>query len=118
MYDQTRACQALLSSVIALAVNDATAAPVKNKDSKFPMTVEAFTAMRFLFDETQSGLAEYATWLDIDPGHFRTKLREVMADNHPHPRAGFDAMRRRNFRQNYGLWLRIKGEPVSLEEEE
>jgi hypothetical protein len=108
MHDQTRACQALLSSVIALAVNDATTAPLKNKDSKFPMTVEAFTAMRFLFDETQSGLAEYATWLDIDPGHFRTKLREVMADNHPHPRAGFDAMKRRNFRQNYGLWLRVK----------
>jgi hypothetical protein len=108
MYDQTRACQALLSSVIALAVNDATTAPIKSKDSKFPMTIEAFTAMRFLFDETQSGLAEYATWLDIDPGHFRTKLREVMADNHPHPRAGFDAMKRRNFRQNYGLWLRVK----------
>jgi hypothetical protein len=116
MYDQTRACEALLASVVALAVADATSSPLKNE--KMPLSTEAFTAMRFLFDETQSGLAEYATWLDIDPGHFRLKLREVMSDNSPHVRAGFDPMKRRNFRQNYGLWLRMKGENLIWEEEE
>jgi hypothetical protein len=118
VHDQTRACEALLSSVIALAVNDSTIAPIKNKDNNFPMTIEAFTAMRFLFDESQAGLAEYATWLDIDPGHFRLKLRQLMDDSTPHVRAGFDPMKRRNFRQNYGLWLRIKNHGIMETDDE
>jgi hypothetical protein len=78
---------------------------------------DAFTAMRFLFDTTQAGLEEYSMWLDFDAGHFRKKLRETMIDNGPHNVNGFESMQRRNFRYNYGMWLRTKDLSDMFEEE-
>ena len=64
--------------------------------------------MRFLFDERVSGLNEYLMWFDIDPGQYRMRLRQMMADDGPFVRNGFDASDRRNFRYNYKAWERMK----------
>jgi len=106
---QAKACRALLASVVAAAVNDATIAPTKRqRDNSLPMHIDAFTAMRFLFDTSVSGLNEYATWLDFDPGQFRLKLKQIMVNESAIDKSGFDSMRRRYFRQNYGMWLQIQ----------
>ena len=121
MHDQARACQALLSSVVALAVNDATIAPLKrarNDKTSLPLSTPAYTAMRFLFDESVAGLKEYANWLDFDEGQFRTKLRKIMSDSSHNIIAGFDPMKRRNFRQNYGLWLQVQTGTAFVDDEE
>jgi hypothetical protein len=114
--------RSLLATVVLLAVNDACAAPPKLEKKKdvpagLRMHRDAFTAMRFLFDTTQAGLEEYSLWLDFDAGHFRKKLRETMIDNGPHTLNGFDPMQRRNFRYNYGMWLRTKDLSDMFEEE-
>jgi hypothetical protein len=102
--------RSLLASVVLLAVNDACSAPPKTDRSKrtpagLRIGVDAFTAMRFLFDDRVSGLDAYAEWLDFDLGHFRAKLRSIMADTGPLVIQGFESMQRRNFRFNYGCWL-------------
>lgn len=108
---QTRACRSLLATVVQLAVMDACVQPPKRRrDDKGVLsriTVDALTALRFLFDESVSGLNEYATWLDFDPGHFRRKLQETMYNNSPLPVNGFDPNQRRNFRYNYTTWRRF-----------
>lgn len=108
---QTKACRSLLATVVQLAVMDACAQPPKRrKDEKTVLsriTVDALTAMRFLFDESLSGLNEYAAWLDFDPGHFRLKLQETMYNNSPLTVNGFDPNQRRNFRYNYTTWRRF-----------
>jgi hypothetical protein len=114
--------RSLLATVVLLAVNDACAAPPKPDNKKdapagLRMHRDAFTAMRFLFDTTQAGLEEYSMWLDFDAGHFRKKLRETMIDNGPHNVNGFESMQRRNFRYNYGMWLRTKDLSDMFEEE-
>jgi len=114
--------RSLLATVVLLAVNDACAAPPKLEKKKdvpasLRMHPDAFTAMRFLFDTTQAGLEEYSLWLDFDAGHFRKKLQETMIDNGPQNLNGFEPMQRRNFRYNYGMWLRTKDLSDMFEEE-
>lgn len=106
--DQTQACKSLLASVVWIAINDGATAPIRRSRDGLPMGHDAFTAMRFLFDETVSGLNEYANWLDFDAGQFRTRLRETMANQSPHMIGGFEPIRRRHFRQNYGMWLQLR----------
>jgi hypothetical protein len=114
--------RSLLAAVVLLAVNDACAAPPKPANKKdtpagLRMHRDAFTAMRFLFDTTQAGLEEYSMWLDFDAGHFRKKLQETMINNGPQNLNGFEPMQRRNFRYNYGMWLRTKDLSDMFEEE-
>ena len=110
-HDQTQACRNLLATVVQLAVTDACSQPPKRRKDDTGVlsriTVDAITALRFLFDESVSGLNEYATWLDFDPGHFRLKLQETMYNNSPLPVNGFESNQRRNFRYNYTTWRRF-----------
>jgi hypothetical protein len=107
--DQTRACYRLLSAVVITAIRDACHAPPREKTSvRTKISSEAFTAMRFLFDERVSGLNEYIMWFDIDAGQYRMRLRQMMADDGPFVRNGFDTSDRRNFRYNYKAWERTK----------
>jgi hypothetical protein len=104
--------RSLLASVVLLAVADACQAPPKRDDRRdapagLRMARESFTAMRFLFDTSVSGLNEYSLWLDFDADNFRTHLQKTMADNGPHRINGFEPMQRRNFRYNYNMWFRV-----------
>ena len=80
--EQTRACQRILASVVHLAIKDACNRPPTNKRGRSvgDMDTDAFTAMRFLFDDRCSGLKEYATWLDFDSSQFRRKLLKTMEE--------------------------------------
>jgi hypothetical protein len=106
---QTRACQQLLASVVAAAVNDACVEPfrVTTKDKAALMRVDTMTAFRFLFDETVSGIDAYALWLDFNPHQFRRKLLEMMFDDSQRVVNGKNPELRRNFRYNYKLWLKM-----------
>lgn len=119
---QNKACRSLLATVVLLAVADSCIRPpkpIKGERPKIPMATEAFTAMRFLFDETLPGLNEYATWLDMEPSHFRMKLLETMRSESPSIINGYDPSDRRAFRYNYGVWYRLKNQyDVQQEEEE
>lgn len=118
---QTEASRRVLSSVVALAVNDACAMPVNKsgfgKKSKYQLTTDAFTAMRFIFDDERSGLDAYALWLDFEVKRFREKLLAIMNNHDAGPVAGFDSERRRNFRFNYRQWSAMRFEDVPEEEE-
>lgn len=123
--EQARACRKLLSAVIITAVRDACSTPPKRnktrgEENRMPISTEAFTALRFLFDESVSGLNEYLNWFDIDPGQYRLRLQQTMADSSPLRLNGFEPLDRRNFRYNYGMWLRLKDQLplVNLEGDE
>ena len=107
----------LLSQVILLALNDACHAPLKG-ERQIRMSTVAFTAMRFLFDESVSGLNAYANWLDFEPTNFRRKLLEIMENNGPNKIGEWDSMHRRWFRQNYRLWQEMKNIELDIDEEE
>lgn len=111
--EQARACHRLMSSVIITAIRDGCATPpkrsrLKGEEDGFPMSIDSFTAMRFLFDKNVAGLAEYLAWFDIDPGQYRMRLLETMSNNSALRVNGFEPLDRRNFRYNYGMWLRLK----------
>lgn len=103
---QSKACRSLLSSVVLLAVADACSEPTSRriKVGK-PIPTDQYTAMRFLFDKTESGVDVYALWLDFDVDQFRERLLKTMANNGPLNINGFTPLQRRNFRFNYGQWL-------------
>lgn len=114
MYTKTISPErALLSQTILVAINDACTAPNpelrrKHKSyinhTTFRMHTDSFTAMRFLFDESVSGLNEFAIWLDFDASHFRQKLLKIMDDNSAATKSGYTPMHRRCFRINYKMW--------------
>ena len=108
--EQTRACQKLLSSVVHLAIKDACIKPTTTKRGRSvgDMHPDAFTAMRFLFSETDAGISEYATWLDFDPNQFRMKLRKVMEDSTAAMIGTIGPEDRRAFRFNYKTWVMTK----------
>jgi hypothetical protein len=116
--DQNAAGRALLATVVQLALSDACTAPVKRYDGRLPITTDAFTAMRFLFDTSVPGLNEYATWLDINPDRMRAKLHEMMQDTSPNTHNGFDAMQRRYMRQNYQAWRSVKTHNLTVNEDD
>lgn len=103
---QSKACRSLLSSVVLLAIADACSEPTSRriKVGK-PIPTDQYTAMRFLFDKTESGVDVYALWLDFDVDQFRERLLKTMANNGPLNINGFTPLQRRNFRFNYGQWL-------------
>lgn len=111
--EQAIACRKLLAAVVITAVRDACLTPPKRsrfvgESEGMPMSIDAFTAMRFLFDDSVSGLKEYLQWFDIDPGQYRMRLRDMMFSESAHKVNGFETMDRRNFRYNYGMWMRLK----------
>ena len=116
--EQDAAGRALLATVVQLALSDACLAPLKFREpGRLPLHTDAFTAMRFLFDETVSGLNEYAGWLDMNPDRIRSRLLEMMVDTSPRVINGFDTMQRRHMRQNYELWRQVLNMDFVLEEE-
>ena len=118
MHPETKACFQLLSAVVASAVNDGCLTPPKKGVGGYQITTDSFTAMRFLFDVDQVGLDAYALWLDFEPEQFRLKLLDVMQNNSPLIIAGFDPLKRRNFRFNYSVWKKMAMKGDSVEEDE
>lgn len=114
---QNKACRALLANVVLLALADACSEPT-TKRIKIGKAIptDQYTAMRFLFDKTESGVDVYALWLDFDCDQFRERLRKTMADNGPLNINGFTPLQRRNFRFNYRQWL--ANQNLELVEEE
>ncbi len=96
---QTRQCRHLLASVIQLAVSDACSTPGKEKPS-----MEALTAMRFIFDESVAGLNEYAELLDINAGQFRKRLLKIMKMHSVGEVNGFSESQRIHFMKNFKYW--------------
>lgn len=104
--NQMRACQKLLSAVVALAVKDCQRMPIKpyNKKVREPHPI-AITALDFLFTDSCEG---YLTLLDIDPQHFRKKLIDQMYKDDPEDQedekdenAKKENAKKKNFRFNY-----------------
>lgn len=117
--EQDAAGRALLATVVQLALTDACLAPIKRREEGgLPMQRDAFTAMRFFFDTRVAGLNEYAMWLDINPERVRRRLLEMMVDNSPKIVNGFDTIHRRNMRQNYDLWRRMRNAEAAVTEED
>lgn len=96
---QSQQCRHLLATVVNLAVNDACQIPGKERPS-----TDALTAMRFLFDETESGLNEYAEILDINPGQFRSRLLKIMKTTSVGEINGYTESQRIYFMRNYRFW--------------
>lgn len=119
---QTRSYRALLASVVYTAVSDACSPPLIDKVGKKRvvkgMNVQAFTAMRFIFDTSVSGLDVYASWLDFDAGQFRQKILVFMQDRTPGSLRGFTDMQRINFCRNYRLWQDLPADHVPNETDE
>jgi hypothetical protein len=116
---QAEACRRLLSAVVVVALRDACSVPPKRGVGGMPISTDAFTAMRFFFDTSVSGLNEYLAWFDIDAGQYRRRLKEVMWDSSAHRINGFESMDRRNFRYNYRMWEKLRDNlPLDFNEEE
>ncbi len=99
----------LLAAVVGMAIQDAQAKPRKLYTSrKLIPTDEALSAIDFLF-RTADG---YLNLLDIDPGHFRKNLLNLMFDMNRKIRQ-FEPIGRRNFRYNY-QWMYNKQNAVDL----
>lgn len=105
---QTQQCRYLLASVINLAVSDACQHPGRDRPS-----TDALTAMRFLFDESVSGLAEYAELLDINAGQFRSRLLKIMKVTGVGEINGFTESQRMHFMKNFRFWQK---NPINFEE--
>lgn len=90
----------LLSAVVSLAVRDTMHAPIGKKN--LHLQRETASAFDFIFTDTSDG---YFDLLNIDPGHYRRKLLEVMNDT-SNSNVPFKALDRRTFRINHKLWKR------------
>ena len=90
----------LLSAVVSLAVRDTMHTPIGKKDLQ--LQPESASAFDFLLTDTSDG---YFDLLNIDPGHYRRKLIEVMNDT-SNSNVPFKAIDRRTFRINHKLWKR------------
>ncbi len=126
---QTRQCQKLLASVVANAVRDLAAAgwqreyrtprpgsPAMRKP--LPMTVHAFTAARFLFDEEFTGVDAYLEWLDMDVAEFRRRLLEAIYNPSPLAVGGWEPEQRRVMRINYETWRKLRHGDTSMMEDD
>lgn len=85
----------LLAAVVAQAIRDASAAPIKEGKRAVRLPGDARSAMAFLFGP---GLDAYAMWLDFDPDQFRNNLLDMRPGVH------LSDEQRRNFRFNYRSW--------------
>jgi hypothetical protein len=99
----------LLAAVVARAISDCCIKPSKGvqKLEHAKMNANAFTAMRFIFDTTQSGLDAYAQWLDFTPEVFREKILQFSWDVSPGKKDFLNEQDRKNFRHNYFLYRKM-----------
>lgn len=88
----------LLSAVVSHAIRDTMHQPIGKRDLQIQRSTAS--AFDFLFTDTSDG---YFQLLDIDPGHYRKKMLEVMNDASA-SELPFKAIDRRTFRINYKLW--------------
>ena len=104
----------LLAAVVGMAIQDAQARPRKpylnrpHLNKKLVPTDTAISAIDFLF-RTSDG---YLSLLDIDPGHFRKNLLNLMFDMNRKIRQ-FEPIGRRNFRYNY-QWMHRKENAIDM----
>lgn len=117
---QSRSCERLLAAVVACALRDL-AAPGFGRTYRSAVSQagkpsvlmqagispHAFTAARFLFDTSVTGVDAYLEWLDIDPDTWRKKLREVIDNDTPLRVGGFEPEQRRNMRVNLKIYNRL-----------
>jgi hypothetical protein len=127
---QTRQCQKLLASVVAHAVRDLATAGHQREyrtprpgspqvRNPLPMSSNAFTAARFLFDTEATGVDAYLEWLDMDVGEFRRRLLETIYDSSPREVGGWEPSQRRAMRMNYEAWRKLRhGDTSRFEEDE
>lgn len=114
---QVRSCEKLLAAVVACALRDLSApgfgrsyrrivagAGKRSPIKEAGISPHAFTAARFLFDATATGVDAYLEWLDIDPDTWRRKLLDVIADDTPMRVGGFEPEQRRNMRVNLRVY--------------
>jgi hypothetical protein len=124
---QAAAVKRLFAAVIATAFRDLATRgwervyrsprrgePLTPKD--LGITTHAFTAARFLFDETVTGVDAYLEWLDIDADNFRKRLLDMIYDKSAHPVAGWEPEQRRQMRMNYERWLTLRSQNITPEE--
>ena len=98
----------LLAAVVGMAIQDAQSRPRKHSRKKLVPTDTAISAIDFLF-RTSDG---YLSLLDIDPGHFRKNLLNLMFDMNRKIRQ-FEPIGRRNFRYNY-QWMHRRENVVDM----
>ena len=98
----------LLAAVVGMAIQDAQSRPRKHSRKKLVPTDEALSAIDFLF-RTSDG---YLSLLDIDPGHFRKNLLNLMFDMNKKIKQ-FEPIKRRNFRYNY-QWMHRRENVVDM----
>ena len=103
--EQTRNCTKLLSAVVATAVRDACATPITRRGKTIgTLPPDTYTALRFLFSGTVTGVGAYADWLDFDVANFRQQLIRFMHDVTPETKQGITSIQRRAFRVNWRIY--------------
>ena len=90
--------QRLLAAVVAVAVRDCCMPPVGRHNLR--LQPQAASAFDFVFTDLGDPFLEL---IDINSGHFRRKLEEVMNDTSNTDKP-FKQIQRRAFRINYKLW--------------
>jgi len=90
--------QRLLAAVVAVAVRDCCMPPVGRHNLR--LQPQAASAFDFVFTDLGDPFLEL---IDINSGHFRRKLEEVMNDTSNNDKP-FKQIQRRAFRINYKLW--------------
>lgn len=90
--------QRLLAAVVAVAVRDCCSPPEGRRDLR--LTRQAASAFDFIFTDLGDSFLQL---IDINSGHFRRKLEEVMNDTSNTDKP-FKAIARRAFRINHKLW--------------
>jgi hypothetical protein len=106
---QGTAYRRILAAVVGLAIQDAQMKPrAVYTNKKLIPTDEAISGIDFLFRTSDT----YLNLLDIDPGHFRKKLLDLMFDMNRKIKQ-FEPIGRRNFRYNY-QWMRKQENVLDL----
>jgi hypothetical protein len=106
---QGTAYRRILAAVVGLAIQDAQMKPrAVYTNKKLIPTDEAISGIDFLFRTSDT----YLNLLDIDPGHFRKKLLNLMFDMNRKIKQ-FEPIGRRNFRYNY-QWMRKQENVLDL----
>lgn len=90
--------QRLLAAVVAVAVRDCCMPPVGRHNLR--LQPQAASAFDFVFTDLGDPFLEL---IDINSGHFRRKLEEVMNDTSNTDKP-FKSIQRRAFRINHKLW--------------
>ncbi len=91
MHDHIDGHIKLINAIVAIAVLDTT------RQCKHKLDTEAQTAFRFLFSDDVDA---YLELIDINPDHFKRKLKESMYNNS----TAFTDTQKRAFKMNFVKW--------------